>query len=102
MEFNSYKYKASPFAPKGGRLPPISSETIPCTRAQMIMATERDKTSASPPYVFHISKLILYSGLTFGKTPTFNFPARRRPSTTLTRALNERADDGSIFSRGPL
>src|SRR5687768_9629893 len=102
MEFNSYKYNASPFAPKGGRLPPISSDTMPCTRDQITIATESDKTFASPPYVFHISKLILCSDLTFGNASTFSFPARRRPSTTLTRALNERADDGNIFSIGPL
>src|SRR5215207_2716984 len=102
MEFNSYRYNASPFAPKGGRLSPISSETMPCTRDQIIIATDKESASASPPYVFHISKLTLYSGFTFGKESMLNLPATRNPSTTLTNALNERAEDGNIFSNGPL
>src|SRR5829696_3941448 len=100
IEFISYKYRSFPLAPKGGKLPAISSETMPCTRDQMTMATDRESRSTSPPCIFHISKLILYSGFTWGKDMTFNFPVVRSCSTTLTRALSERAAEGKTSISG--
>src|SRR5258706_9194405 len=100
MEFISYKYRSSPLAPKGGRLPAISSDTIPCTRDQITIATDIDNISTSPPYFFHVSKLNLYSAFTSGKVVTFNFLVTRSCSTTLTSALKERAADGNTSISG--
>src|SRR5262245_54507785 len=95
MESSSDRYKSSPFLPNGGRLPWISSETTPCTRDQMIIATNMDSGCMLPTCDFHNAYWALYASLISANDVALSFPTERKFSTTLKSALIERADDGT-------